>query len=266
MADGPLQFLVDTGAQVSVLPPEQLPAGAKVDCAVVPQLAAANGSTIRTAGHTDHVVTLMGRRFPWRFLVAEVGMPILGADFLAHHGLTVNMSELALCDSSGCVCVHGAAAPAEKLGLRTLSVEPTLTSLWQEFDAVTRPPAGPAPVQHNVTHHIETRGPPSSARPRRLAPDRLAVARREFDRLLADGVVRPSKSSWAAPLHMVPKTVPGEWRICGDYRALNAATVPDRYPIPYLPDFTSHLHGSSVFQTGLDPCVPSDSCGALRCA
>ena len=105
MADGPLQFLVDTGAQVSVLPPEQLPAGAKVDCDVVPQLAAANGSTIRTAGHTDHVVTLMGRRFPWRFLVAEVGMPILGADFLAHHGLTVNMSELALCDSSVCVCV-----------------------------------------------------------------------------------------------------------------------------------------------------------------
>ena len=60
MADGSLQFLVDTGDQVSVLQPEQLPAGAKVNCAVVPQLAAANGSTIMTVFHTDHVVTLMG--------------------------------------------------------------------------------------------------------------------------------------------------------------------------------------------------------------
>ena len=78
VADGPLHFLVDTGAQVSVLPPKQLPAGASVNSAVVPQLAAANGSEIRMVGHTDHVVTLMGRRYPWRFLVAEVGRGIGG--------------------------------------------------------------------------------------------------------------------------------------------------------------------------------------------
>ena len=41
--DGPRKFLVDTGAQVSVLPPTKLPAGACVDSAVLPRLAAANG-------------------------------------------------------------------------------------------------------------------------------------------------------------------------------------------------------------------------------
>ena len=246
--DGVTQYLIDTGAHVSVLPPGKLPADVTVDTTVVPRLAAANGSEIPTRGYVDHTVTLAGCLYPWRFLVADCAMPILGADFLAYHRLTVDMAQLVLRTSAGSVCARGAAAPAPALGLRSLAVQhKALSDLWAEFPAVTRPPSGPAPAQHTVTHHIETRGPPRFARPRRLAPDRLAVARGEFNRLLADGVIRPSKSSWAAPLHMVPKAARGEWRACGDYRALNAATVPDRYPIPYLQDFTARLHGCRFF-------------------
>ena len=98
-----------------------------------------------------------------------------------------------------------------------------------------------------MTHHIVTTGPPRVSRPPRLAPDRLAIARREFEKLHRLGVIRPSKSNWASPLHLVPKATPGEWRPCGDYRALNAATVPDRYPLPYLQDFAANLHGCRVF-------------------
>ena len=39
----------------------------------------------------------------------------------------------------------------------------------------------------------------------------------------------------------------GTYRICGDYRRLNAVTVPDRYPIPLLQDLSVNLHEKAVF-------------------
>ena len=46
-----------------------------------------------------------------------------------------------------------------------------------------------------------------------------------------------------------PKKEPGEYRITGDYHDLNKQTVPNKYAIPFLTDFTAFMYGSCVFSS-----------------
>ena len=39
----------------------------------------------------------------------------------------------------------------------------------------------------------------------------------------------------------------GGWRPCEDCPQLNNVTIPGRYPLPNIADFTSRLSGSTVF-------------------
>ena len=87
-------------------------------------------------------------------------------------------------------------------------------------------------------------GPLSAPVAEQLDTEKLAAAKKEFAALEAAGVVRRSTSPWASPLHMVRKA-DGSWRPCGDYRRLNAVTVPDTYPIPNMMDFIARAAGGT---------------------
>ena len=51
----------------------------------------ANGSGIATFGRTQVSIEADGRLYLWPFLIADVCLPILGADFLKHYDLLVDV-------------------------------------------------------------------------------------------------------------------------------------------------------------------------------
>lgn len=238
------RFLVDTGAEISVLPPTGLDtrSGKKG-----PLLTAANNSSIKTYGTRTIPLHFNSRHFKWTFTIADVSQPLLGADFLREHSLLVDVKGRRLVSSSTfeSISLRHADWPAPRLGSVTFS-DNKYAKVLADFPDIITPQFHSTMPKHGVAHHIPTTGPPLHARARRLPPDKLKQAKEEFRKMEEMGIVRRSDSPWASPLHMVPKSS-GGWRPCGDYRRLNEVTTADRYPVPHIQDFTGNLHGAKVF-------------------
>lgn len=205
------EFLIDTGADVSVIPVKSSDQRSLSDHN---PLFAANGSTINTYGTRRLTLDLGLRRpFTWDFIIAETKSPIIGSDFLQKYNILVDLKGKPI-DGETRVTGHGVCTVTSQPAIKTFDVTNEYTDLLEEFRVITQLNASSIkPIQSaiGVTHCIETKGPPTFARPRRLAPDKFKAAKDEFEFLIRMGICRPSKSSYASPLHMVKKPS-GEWR------------------------------------------------------
>ena len=213
-------------------------------------LRAANNTDIASFGERTKSLKLGTNTLCWKFNVADVSQPILGADFLCHHGLLVDVRRRRLINAETFETTE-AFSVSDKVPIVSVV---KLSSAAQDFErlideraALTCPTFSNATPRHGVEHHILTEGAPVFARTRRLSPEKLAYAKKEFDEMEAMGIVRRRSSSpWSSPLHVIPEPS-GGWRPCGDYRLLNPVTVDDRYPVPRLQDFTATLAGKTMF-------------------
>jgi len=55
----------------------------------------------------------------------------------------------------------------------------------------------------------------------------------KVDELLEKGCIEPSRSPYSSPIVMVRKKT-GQWRLCVDFRQINARSVKDAYPMPMI--------------------------------
>jgi hypothetical protein len=126
-------------------------------------------------------------------------------------------------------------------------VDDVLGDLLLRFEPLFVEPSGLPPQRHRC-HQIRLvpGTPPVAVRPYRYAHHQKQELEQQCAAMLKQGVIRASSSAFAAPVLLVKKS-DGSWRFCVDYRALNAVTIKDKFPIPVVEELLNELRGAKFF-------------------
>ncbi|KAK9058307.1 hypothetical protein SSX86_023148 [Deinandra increscens subsp. villosa] len=122
-----------------------------------------------------------------------------------------------------------------------------IQQLLTEFATLFQSPHSLPPNRvhdHNIPLLNENK--PINVKPYRYPHFQKKIMTDLIKEMLTDGVIQPSQSPFSSPVLLVKKK-DGSWRFCVDYRALNAVTVRDRFPIPTIDELLDELHGATVF-------------------
>ena len=234
-------YIVDSGSLLTLVPRSFTKVIDATDCKTLPRLVAANGTTIKAYGRCRISVKVDGKSYCYKAIVADVWNPILGLDFFGEEG-----SDLVIlpCDRIVKRRVHAVNLVDSSLNQCKMDAE----ALLESFPDITSGSLGETksltiPLKIDTANNDPVY---SSCRP--LYGPRKDEIEAELNKWLAEGIIAPVDGPvrWASPIHPVKKS-DGTWRVCGDFRRLNNATVPDKYPLPSMTNFNDRMNGSVVF-------------------
>ena len=79
-----------------------------------------------------------------------------------------------------------------------------------------------------------------------MAPKEFVKLHKQFNELLDAGLIQTSKAPYGAP-SLFPKKQDQKMRMCVDYRALNKATIKNKYAVPLVQDLMDRLRKACWF-------------------
>nr|KYP64598.1 Transposon Ty3-G Gag-Pol polyprotein [Cajanus cajan] len=124
---------------------------------------------------------------------------------------------------------------------------PEIQTLLHQYEPIFQKPKG-LPPHRPHDHHIPLlpNTTPINVKPYRYPHSQKTIMTKMIAEMLLDGIIKPSTSPFSSPVLLVKKK-DGTWRFCVDYRALNAVTVKDRFPIPTIDELLDELGTAQVF-------------------
>lgn len=128
---------------------------------------------------------------------------------------------------------------------------PELLALLSAYRSCVSLPGEPLGKTDVVRHsiHLTPGSTPTYVPAYRIPHSRRTLMDDAVKDMLKEDIIEPAASPYNAPLFLVPKSN-GEWRVVVDFRALNAQTVPDRFPMPVLSDLLQSIgDNNTVFST-----------------
>jgi hypothetical protein len=132
-----------------------------------------------------------------------------------------------------------------------VQIPPEIAAVIEKYQELFSTPQG-LPPKRPFDHSIPLLPGATTfwLRPYRYTPHQKNEIERQIQEMLESGIIQQSSSPFASPVLLVKKK-DGEWRLCVDYRRLNAYTVKNRFPMPVFDEITDELGGATIF-TKLD--------------
>ena len=137
--------------------------------------------------------------------------------------------------------------PGDTLLELPTDMDPEIAILLHTYAQVFKVPSSlPPPREQDHAIPLKQGSEPVKVRPYRYPHTQKEQIEKMVHEMLDQGIIQPSTSPFSSPILLVKKK-DGSWRFCTDYRALNAITVKDSFPMPTVDELLDELYGAQYF-------------------